>query len=356
MKKQNQTKMFLYIEQLRICAIFSVILLHCYIPFLVDSSNYGTRTWHGVNIINAYSRWGVPVFFMISGKLLLNSKKQVVLIDFLKNKLIRILLPFVFYSIIYYIYYLKSNQTNGSILQFITRFANGSLAPHLWFVFTLFSIYLYVPIFKKIVISVNDSILWYLVGLIFFSNIINYSAQSLNFNIQIIVSLVNIYLAYFLYGYLIDKIDFSRNQRYLIYLIGFLGGVYFSVGTYIVCDFLKFKFITGYEICIYLLSTAIFVFFKYDFNVFNNLKIVQHIILIMGKLTYGVYLAHIIIMKILQGIFVNEKPFVQIILVSILTFVLSYVILYILNIILRKYPYINLQITGCKSIAMNRSK
>lgn len=65
-----------YIDVLRILAIFSVILLHCNTNFFPIASLYPQREWLLANCINAISRFGVSIFFMISGYLLLSANSS----------------------------------------------------------------------------------------------------------------------------------------------------------------------------------------------------------------------------------------------------------------------------------------
>ena len=59
----EQKEKILYLEIIRILAIFSVILLHCNAEYFSDGKIFETKTWWLSNTINAASRFGVPVFF-----------------------------------------------------------------------------------------------------------------------------------------------------------------------------------------------------------------------------------------------------------------------------------------------------
>jgi len=156
-----------FIEQLRVVATFIVIVLHCYAAYFVDNSIFGTKTWWGVNIINGFTRWGVPIFLMISGTLLLDTSRNESIGYFLKKRSSRVLIPFVFWSILYYINFSVIYDRTLSISEFITKFLTKNISYHLWFVYTLFGIYLLVPIIRKLVKSVSDKELWYMFGIIF---------------------------------------------------------------------------------------------------------------------------------------------------------------------------------------------
>ena len=61
-----------YLDVLRCLAIFLVIALHCTAGQIVRPELFGTRTWLACDIVNGFARMGVPLFFMISGFLLLS--------------------------------------------------------------------------------------------------------------------------------------------------------------------------------------------------------------------------------------------------------------------------------------------
>ncbi len=60
-----------YFDYLRVVAILAVVFLH-----VSDSNWYTTDVnglqWQTFNFFNGITRWGVPVFVMISGSLFLN--------------------------------------------------------------------------------------------------------------------------------------------------------------------------------------------------------------------------------------------------------------------------------------------
>ena len=83
------------IETLRALACFMVIVLHC-APFSTESA---TSAETSLLVYIALSRAAVPLFFMITGYLLLDRDEDIFL--FYKKRLLRIAAPLLFYSIFY---------------------------------------------------------------------------------------------------------------------------------------------------------------------------------------------------------------------------------------------------------------
>jgi acyltransferase len=130
-------KRILWVDMARGLAIALVVLAHSPIPHKLDSYIY---SFH------------VPLFFIISGFLLhdgLNKKWK----DFIKNKFVRLAIPYLFFSAITFIYWLVMRQTgldpNGAFVNPATP-VNGTLMAirnsdfmvhneALWFITSLFA-------------------------------------------------------------------------------------------------------------------------------------------------------------------------------------------------------------------------
>jgi surface polysaccharide O-acyltransferase-like enzyme len=150
MQQENKT---LWFDNLRAIATVAVIGIHV-------SSDYAPATgtiaaydfWMG-NIFDSASRFAVPVFVMLSGALLLSKEYEIG--TFLKKRLVRLLIPFLFWSLAYIAFELLSEFRGGNILGFweIARtvfvdLRDGS-SLHLWYVYMIIGLYLFVPIIGK---------------------------------------------------------------------------------------------------------------------------------------------------------------------------------------------------------------
>ena len=133
-----------WINSLRFLATISVILIHV-VGVLVDSyPSLGKQTWIAANFIVSSVRFAVPVFLMISGALMLGKKMSIG--EFYQKRYLRILAPFLLWSIIYFI--LKYNFSQQNFPTFITEFfselKNGVMF-HLWYVYMILLFYLLFP-------------------------------------------------------------------------------------------------------------------------------------------------------------------------------------------------------------------
>jgi len=109
---------------------------------------------------------GVPLFFMVSGALLLQpSKVDEPIRVFLKKRLARVGIAFLFWSAIYFVwrYYILQNPlTLYSITQAILE--KGAYT-QFWFIYAIMGMYLITPILRMVVKNSNRTLLRYLIVL-----------------------------------------------------------------------------------------------------------------------------------------------------------------------------------------------
>ena len=93
--------------------------------------------------------WGFGLFFALSGALLLS--KPVSLTAFYKKRFGRLIVPVVLWSLIYIVYegWFNDCLSWQYIIDKVLMIPFDSQAPLLWFMYTLFGIYLVVPIFAN---------------------------------------------------------------------------------------------------------------------------------------------------------------------------------------------------------------
>ncbi len=166
--KMEQKKQLsaLPVDLIRFVAIALVVLCHAAIePFgnAQLSQSWLTTLWASSTVYNAISRSCVPLFFMVSGALLLQtSKVNEPIRVFLKKRLIRIGLAFAFWSAIYFAWdFFVFHQTLSTdyIIQALL-----SQGPHyqFWYIYALTGLYLLTPILRTVIAFKDHKILLYI--------------------------------------------------------------------------------------------------------------------------------------------------------------------------------------------------
>ena len=166
----NRLPRIVWLDILRLCAIFMVICIHCSDPFNVSPearSNPEFNFWGSV--YGSLLRPCVPLFVMITGVLLLPVKMSFE--DFYKKRLSRIAVPFIVWSVLYNLFpwvtgllglpqtiisdvfaYASENASQS----FIDAMKNILLIPlqfnvytvPMWYLYMLIGLYLYMPFFS----------------------------------------------------------------------------------------------------------------------------------------------------------------------------------------------------------------
>ena len=141
------------LDVLRVLACFLVILLHVGVFYYQtkDDSNHVVivrdSSAYVVGYMVSWCRTSVPLFFLMSGYLLLPVKMS--LGDFFHRRFSRILYPFLFWCVAYAVGYAVIK--GSSLTQFLTNIMMipvdyGTRIGHLWYVYTLSGLYLLAPI------------------------------------------------------------------------------------------------------------------------------------------------------------------------------------------------------------------
>ena len=139
-----------YLDVLRCLAIFLVIALHCTAGQIVRPELFGTRTWLACDIVNGFARMGVPLFFMISGFLLLSSGKTDDIRGFYIHRFSKLLPPFLFWDVLYYFETCAAGGQAPGLLPFLQELTGQGSKYHLWFIYQIAGLYLLMPFLKKI--------------------------------------------------------------------------------------------------------------------------------------------------------------------------------------------------------------
>jgi surface polysaccharide O-acyltransferase-like enzyme len=328
---QNAQNRIPYLDNLRVVATAFIILLHCITPLITNVSIFAGRTWWALNIINSITRAGVPIFFMLSGYLLLNDSRTSNFKSFYKRRFVKILVPFIVWDIIYFLFNsIQSGQTISPAL-FFTQLIDQGSEYHLWFVYTLAAFYLIMPFLKLIIDKCSDNqMLLFFFILIFPTTMRPFLNTVLGIYIYLFDGVMNGYTGYLILGYYLGKNEISKAGRILLYTGGIIGVLISVLGNYACSskERIDLVFNGGYQINNFLVPAAVFLFFKQMKTKANG------IINLAGRLsplTYGIYLIHVLLLKLISGFTGGMAPVYVIALTFIGTAVLSTSLVFVLS-------------------------
>lgn len=281
-------------DVLRVIAMIMVIIVHVsnlYSRYygLISNSSYLFSL-----IFNTISRISVPLFFMISGALLLDR-------DFNKNKYLKRIFRFLMVIVVWdIIYLLWEYYFFGTTYNKLYTLALEPFRSHLWFLYTIIVLYIIQPILKKILDNLNSKqkmvlfIIWFLLGTftMFFSNITEYYTTIC-------------YIGYFILGkYLYDFISKNDLSSYnfvfiIMILLSFIASIFLNYSASVRLNMFYnsfFAYRTPY------IMMASILFFILIYNIVHG-RNHNKFIMVLSDLSFGVYLIHGIFLDITFKIF-----------------------------------------------------
>ena len=306
----------LWAEILKILAILGVILLHVSAPFLVPFED--SADWWVGNIYDSFSRWCVPLFVMVSGALILPGAGRQPLRRFLLTRVRRILVPFLFWSAVYFLYRIQVKGDDLTLGGFFPMLLTEPIYYHLWFIYMLIVLYLFAPAASTFLQKAPNKHVWYLVALWFlWASILPFIDQPLGLETYFTPDLDDYsplkLSGYFLLGYMLKDSHVRFGwPLFLVFLVFLLGGAATVVGTYLMSadrgEFHPF-FYKYFSVTVVAMTVSLFLLVKSIFRTrkettaegeqtirMNSPEILQKI----GMSVFGVYLFHALALELLR--------------------------------------------------------
>lgn len=300
-KEINGRKRIFYLDFIRALAIILVLLAHVTRMFFQNSPS-GSFNTHFVAPFIDFGVLGVPLFLMISGALLLNRDYD--LGDFLKRRYTRVLIPFLFWAMIFPISKILFAGEAATVSNFLVMYFDSNF----WFIWMILGVYLFIPIINSFIKEYGmKGVEYFLViwaAVMFLNTIGQYPFHQLE------LRYFAGYLGYFVLGYYLTDKKFKYSDKSLlkIALIIFLIFTLINVNHTITMCYLKNKLIYyKYETIITVIQSAgLFMFIRYFalvstespgsiknriYSFFKD-SFMFKIIFSISTFSYGIYLAH----------------------------------------------------------------
>ena len=134
-------------DRLRNLATVMVIGIHVAAPIAHgEGLDFNGSWWWAGNFWNSLTRPAVPLFVMLSGYLLLG--KDYPLPDFLKRRFSRVVIPTIFWMLIYCFYNFMAKGSPATLGEALKSIVTGPVHYHLWFIYLIIGLYLVYPILR----------------------------------------------------------------------------------------------------------------------------------------------------------------------------------------------------------------
>ena len=214
----------LYLDEVRSLAIILVVLGH-----LIRSFSKNFVSWQICSGVFSLTRIGVPLFFTVSGALLLTRKHDIKL--FLEKRFKRVVLPFSFWICVYLILGVVIWQYQPTLDYFCKIiFGSCNLSSLFWFIWSLIGVYLLIPLLSSFIREYGDFGSKYLIIITIILSLLYtigfFDVQQIKYDFKIIINFFPV-LGYFIMGSYIHnhKFKYSNNQMFLIGILMFAVGI-----------------------------------------------------------------------------------------------------------------------------------
>lgn len=294
-----------YISLLNVLACIGVVILHTFETGYTSDANFLFEV-----LIRAIAYCAVPVFFMITGATLIDYRERYDTKTFFKKRLLKVIIPLIIWSIIYFIINFFKGKFSINDLSFKFVFEYFFLVktnPIFWFFVVIIGIYLAIPVISLIPQETRRKAFLYIIIITFvFNQFLPDLLYHLNLNYNYDLKFPLTYsgwISFIFIGYYIDKYEIVKKHRMIIYVLGIIGFLTMVVPTIFIsyhknesCSW----FDEYYDAPCVLYSASVFLFFK---SKINNNQIVTKIMPFfnfVAPTTLGIYVLHIAIRDFLR--------------------------------------------------------
>lgn len=341
-----------YIDYLRVISMLAVVMIHICTTAMTDF-NDGIGTYKGALFVSVTNllHFAVPVFFMISGALLLNPKKEMTLGKLLKKYILKyacVILIFCWAFALIEIVFDKHDIQLAYFLQSFLNMLQGKTWAHMWYMYALLGVMMILPILRWTAKKAEGRDIIYLIVVFgIFLSILPFLEKIVDFNIGIQFPIISVYLFHMLLGYWIDTgvIHWSNKTSGIIIACCC---VLLAIASYFdVIWNVEASFIGDY-------SSPIMII--YAMSLFMLLKNMAHqgeektncaiqtskkrLLDVLSECSFGVYIIHMFWINLAYKLF-RLNPFVPNVFVMMIAVWLIVVLLSVIStIIMRKIPLI----------------
>lgn len=346
--QEKSTGRKLHIDLLRILACVSVVLLHSAAQYWYDIPITSPR-WLVCNAYDAVSRFGVPIFVMISGMLFLSREGSVDLKKLYRNNILRLFVAYWAWSVFYGLW--DSREWMGAPGVIWKDYVSEIIFSryHLWFIPMMIGIYILLPVLKVMTDHAGQGLLKYVLIVFLVLHvgantivIVNPPQVVQNVLYFVDVEMISSYVAYFILGYYLYHYPVTEKQERWIYALGVVAAVLAVVvsswasirnGGPSAAAFDSFSLFT------FLVSVAIYVFFQKKICKLEWGRAGSRIIQELSANTFGVYLLHLWVIEYLQIRGFDSMTVDSMVGIPLLT-VVCYLICNVVIALVRRIPFI----------------
>lgn len=299
--------------------IIAMNVLMCMLVIFVHISSAPVNSF-----INGNSIWGVVFvpwrlatinvrgFIFLSGlKLFYTKSASIEYRSFFRSRFTSILIPYIFWNIIYYLYFISRGYFSFSGTDLLGYIATGNLVGPFYFVIVIIQFYALTPVWMTIIKKVHPVLVLIPVALLtifssqYLPDIISmiWPGSAFPYNDRIFTTYLLFWVAGCYVGLYYDKVKemLHTNWKYIVGLFVFMCAAE-AVSSYI--SFSGIRTINWLEPVHYLYClSAIMFLYTLASLWFRNHTIKNRLVLLIDKATYQIFLMHSLVIFIMNDFF-----------------------------------------------------
>jgi len=325
------------LDTLRTLAALLVVILHIasgYVLQGIYTANFDSH-FQLANYVDAFTRICVPLFVMLSGRFVL--AKAIPWQDAMRNLFSRIIVPLLFWNLLYFIYTLLANYYSYGNTQWesvLTYTSTGQAFYHLWYLTMSVGLYLVAPYLAKrlqtmsLTQAATLSAAFITIGML-----IDFSENYFHYKLFFALNFVK-YLGYFLAAFVLK--DIRKIPALLLFAIYFIASIAIAKTASITVlhggNLYPYDYLSPLVVIASLAIFKLFLQVELTTNFFSN----------FAPLTFGIYLVHAMPLDILNR-YLDKHPY-EIFQHSLIGMSLQLVLLlplsYLIVILFRRIPFL----------------
>lgn len=298
--RNTRNNKILYLEIIRIIAAIFVVFNHTDSQGFLLYMEYPCDSWRFwvYMIPSICCKVAVPLFFCISGALLLNRDESIKTIW--KKRIFRIAIDLIVFSLAYAVFLSWKNGTEYNIIEYLHQMYSSQTYAFLWYLYAYIAFLISVPFLRVLVKNLSDKSFVYMIAICmvvsFFQIIVTIFGDDYAINQDLIpVWSTSWAMIYPCIGYYLHyRIEVTSIKRYLptIWVTNLLSVVIVAVLNFII---IKFDTNSQNQITSFVLVNCISIFltarYLFENKIFN--RFFEKTIIIVGNCTFGIYLLHV---------------------------------------------------------------
>ena len=322
-KENKKPERVPYLAYIRAISSVAIVLLHTAFAF-AGTEGLSESLVKVSLVIRNCCLWAVPLFVMVTGALLLDPNRDIQIKDIFHKYIKRILILIFVFTLLneaFDVFLLGKKYDNPFAFEYLIKVFTDQSWPHMWYLYMLVGIYLLLPIYRAAAKNMGKKEFQYLLIVYFIFLSVRPLIYGL-FGVQsaFYITTTTIYPFYLFAGYAIHNDYINVSKQYAI-----AGSIIGLVGVILATLYLPQLSTISYAFpCVVLQAICLFALFKQS-TVLNK---ADKVLMQMDSVSLGVYLLHLMPIKLFFNVLGWNKSIFMIIPVACISYIISYGVTY----------------------------